>query len=981
MAELSTCPDASVFERLLAGNVWPDEADALEQHLAFCARCQTCLTQVDVSDPLLDRLRGSDAVAAQLPQGAVLEVLMRRLRDAPPPGIGEPDSVAGTPLLQNETLTVEPAPDFADLLGPPRGPGELGCLGPYRVIKVLGTGGMGVVFQAEDPQLERSIALKVLNANWATNPTARKRFQREARATAALEHDHIVPVYHVGEENGVFFLVMPLLRGESLDARLKRQGRLPVAEAMRIARETAVGLAAAHNCRLVHRDIKPANIWLESGGDTSLAPRVKILDFGLARTADNAEVTQRGVVIGTPAYMAPEQARGETVDHRADLFSLGCVLYQMCTGEVPFKGRDVLSTLTALAVDRPRPPCDLNPEVPAALSDLVMALLARIPSERPASAEAVVKALQAIEAIEHEQSLLGDRPATPGGKQTARNGPSSASSRRYRVILAVAATVLLTGLGLTGYHLGPAVIRIATNRGELIIETVDKDVEVAVKQAGELVEIIDLKTKQKIELKAGDYEVALSGKADGLRLSAKKFTLNRGGTKIVAVEWLKKDEKEPPAGEAEAFVLLDSKGAAMRKVGTLAEAVVAANDGDTIEVRGNGPFVTDPIKITQAALTIRSGAGFRPAIKLRSEAVEAKARLLETTGDLVVEGLEFQRMARDEQFAFSPWPALLQASKALHVANCRFITTKTRSAIQSDGAVCVVRNCELLCSECGFSVHMSPWTPVKSLVVDNCVATQSAQITFWTVGAKESPVRLSRNTWRAEMGPLAEMGPFWFQTWKPDRPEDTVKPPDKGVKVLRVEASGNVFDGGSVFYWHCGPNQVFPENLLPKLVSWKGEGNVFAGAGPLIELQRGKAAPEPVKGTQTLADWRRFWGTVEANSIRGIVRYQGGDLDSKARLTPDQLTPEDFRLRADSAGYRAGKDGKDLGADVDLVGPGKAYERWKKTPQYQEWLKETGQLRANAGSPPQIRNGLGMESVPVPNGDTLHIVRLAEVQP
>jgi hypothetical protein len=132
---------------------------------------------------------------------------------------------------------------------------------------------------------------------------------------------------------------------------------------------------------------------------------------------------------------------------------------------------------------------------------------------------------------------------------------------------------------------------------------------------------------------------------------------------------------------------------------------------------------------------------------------------------------------------------------------------------------------------------------------------------------------------------------------------------------------------------------------LTNLVGWNGEGNVFAGGGPLIEVQRGYVAPEPVKDTQTLADWRRLWGTAEANSIRGIVRYQGGDLLAKVNLAPEQLTPEDFRLRPDSAGYCAGTDGKDLGADVDLVGPGKAYKRWKKTPEYQQWLKETGQLK------------------------------------
>src|SRR5207244_1514663 len=167
------------------------------------------------------------------------------------------------------------------------------------------------------------------------------RFLREAQATAALEHDHVIPIYQVGSEGGVSFLAMPLLRGETLDDRLAREGRLSPAEALRIGREVAEGLAAAHECGLIHRDIKPANVWLEDrspkrpagepvSGPPAATSRVKILDFGLARPeADDAHLTQTGTISGTPAYMAPEQAAGTEIDQRCDLFSLGSVLYQM----------------------------------------------------------------------------------------------------------------------------------------------------------------------------------------------------------------------------------------------------------------------------------------------------------------------------------------------------------------------------------------------------------------------------------------------------------------------------------------------------------------------------------------------------------------------------------------------------------------------------------------------------------------------------
>jgi serine/threonine protein kinase len=206
---------------------------------------------------------------------------------------------------------------------------------------------MGVVYEAEDPQLKRRVALKAMLPNLGASESARKRFLREAQAAAAINHDNIVHIYQVGEDRGVPFMAMQFLDGESLEARLKRERRLPTAESLRIGRETAEGLAAAHQRGLIHRDIKPPNLWLEGA-----KRRVKILDFGVARAAgDEAHLTQTGAIIGTPAYMAPEQASAKPVDHGSDLFSLGCVLYRMTTGEMPFKGNDTISILAALALD------------------------------------------------------------------------------------------------------------------------------------------------------------------------------------------------------------------------------------------------------------------------------------------------------------------------------------------------------------------------------------------------------------------------------------------------------------------------------------------------------------------------------------------------------------------------------------------------------------------------------------------------------
>jgi serine/threonine protein kinase len=283
-----------------------------------------------------------------------------------------------------------PSPSY-DFLSPPQSPDEIGRLGCYRILQLLGEGGMGMVFKAEDVNLQRPVALKVMKPEVACNPSSLQRFVREARAAAALKHDHIVTIYQVEHETTVPFLAMEFLQGEPLDRWLQRH-RPTFRQALKLAREIALGLQAAHERGLIHRDIKPANIWLE-------APRgrVKILDFGLARATDgDSHLTQSGAILGTPAYMAPEQARSEKVDARSDLFSLGVVLYRLLTGEMPFRGDTLMAVLYAVTTHDPRPVHELNAAVPRVASDLITRLLAKRPEDRPQSAREVVAGIDAL---------------------------------------------------------------------------------------------------------------------------------------------------------------------------------------------------------------------------------------------------------------------------------------------------------------------------------------------------------------------------------------------------------------------------------------------------------------------------------------------------------------------------------------------------------------------------------------------------------
>ncbi|MBA4190096.1 MAG: hypothetical protein C0467_19090 [Planctomycetaceae bacterium] len=325
-------------------------------------------------------------------------------------------------------------------------------LGGYRIEQLLGEGGMGAVYLARDEQLSRPIAIKTIKP-LHTHPASIARFLREARASARIDHDNVVPIWHVGTDADIPFIAMPLLRGESLATRLERDPVQSVTVAVKIGRETAEGLAAAHALGITHRDIKPANLWLEAPPIGTLLPeigftRVKILDFGLARISDDIQLTAEGATMGTPAYMSPEQAKGEAVDHRTDLFSLGSVLYRMLTGILPFPGSNTLAVLSALASDIPPPVASVNAEVPPALAGLIDRLLSKDPNDRPASAREVADCLA-------NPDLLVERPHTPTSAH-ARRPPIL--TRRWKIIgTAIGVIVLLpTGIVLLDSKVPPA---------------------------------------------------------------------------------------------------------------------------------------------------------------------------------------------------------------------------------------------------------------------------------------------------------------------------------------------------------------------------------------------------------------------------------------------------------------------------------------------------------------------------------------------
>jgi serine/threonine protein kinase len=360
--------------------------------------------------------------------------------DHPQPGAAN----AGPPSPHSLGHKGSPACLLYPFLRTPVEPDEIGRLGNYRVLRLLGKGGMAFVFLAEDMALHRQVALKVLKPDLATED-AGERFLREARILASLKHQHLVTVYQVGQEGRVFYYAMELLQGETLESWMTRARRVELADILRLGEEIATGLVFLHSRNLVHRDVKPTNLWLEAPGQN-----IKILDLGLARLVnDDASFTYTGMLVGTPSFMSPEQARGERVDARSDLFSLGCVLYCLSTGRRPFDAPSTMAVLTALAVHAPDPPHELVPDLPVELSNLIMQLLEKDADDRPHSAAEV---LAEIQRIAGSAGCPGPRSLSSSTTEVAphsRPGKSRAVARRAaspRRRWAALAIVVLSGL-------------------------------------------------------------------------------------------------------------------------------------------------------------------------------------------------------------------------------------------------------------------------------------------------------------------------------------------------------------------------------------------------------------------------------------------------------------------------------------------------------------------------------------------------------
>jgi serine/threonine-protein kinase len=360
-----------------------------------------------------------------------------------------------------QTVLTQPAP--APGVDPEVLPSLVGQVvaGRYRVESLLGEGGMGSVYRAEHVQLQKSVALKVLHPEMTARPEAVRRFEREALASARIQHPHVVNATDFGKlEDGSFFLVLEYVSGKSLRRLVEERGALPPAHALALAIQIAEALAAAHQAGIVHRDLKPENVMLLEPNDG--IGFVKVLDFGIAKFSSGKAgeaLTRHGAIFGTPEYMAPEQARGDKVDERADVYALGVILYELLSGAVPFRAPELVTVLLKQINDKPPA---LPRSVPRALSDYVMTLLAKDVDARPPSALDAGKSLRAL------QSSVPAPDATSSPSSSVRTAFSTQPALAQRLASQIRATALLgvsTVLPAGGKVLGRASALVA--RGSL----------------------------------------------------------------------------------------------------------------------------------------------------------------------------------------------------------------------------------------------------------------------------------------------------------------------------------------------------------------------------------------------------------------------------------------------------------------------------------------------------------------------------------
>ncbi len=506
------CPDQTYLKKFLLGQLPVAEIEDCQHHLSQCDPCVETIENLSIGDTFtelaIDAIQNDPSDATGQDEALIEKTIQQ----------AEAWSVDDVGPVPTADLSLDKAAEVQRLVREPVEAGDIGAVDHYRLLRLIGAGSTGIVYLAIDTKLDRHVVLKVLRPS--LGELARQRFIAEAKATAAIDHPNVVTIYDVGNDGPLSYIAMQWIPGRTLEQLLSEHETLSVETTRQLVEQIANGLTAAHQRKLIHRDIKPANIWIPENDEPA-----KILDFGLVRVNDeDPQLTCTGMIAGTPCYMSPEQSRGDQLDERSDLFSLGCLMYQALSGKLPFRSDNALATLRSIQHDQPLELARIDPTIDQATSDLVMCLLAKSPARRPATAQALIQALHA-----DPQAWEFDVVET----QFAETIPKRRTvSTLWKLI---AAMLIGVGLAALGFAYGQQIVRLVMNEGEIQIETLVDDVKIEIIGDGEHVSIIDLATERSIEIKAGNYQIRELGTENSITVDKNRLTLSRGETEIVKI--------------------------------------------------------------------------------------------------------------------------------------------------------------------------------------------------------------------------------------------------------------------------------------------------------------------------------------------------------------------------------------------------------------------------------------------------------------
>lgn len=639
--------------------------------------------------------------------------------------------------------TAELSSDWTDtmakqLLQPPSHPEMLGRLGRYEIERLVGSGGMGVVFKAYDSELHRSVAIKMLAPHLSGSRSARERFAREARAAAAIVNDHVVPIHNVETEHATPYLVMQYIAGDSLQARLDGDGPLDVCEVLRIGMQVARGLAAAHAQGLIHRDVKPSNIMLDEN-----VARALLTDFGLARTQDEACLTRSGFHPGTPHYMSPEQVRGEELDGRSDLFSLGCVLYALCTGHPPYRADSGYAVMRRITDEQPRSIREQNALIPEWLDRVVMKLLEKDRESRFQSAEELAQILE--QCLAHVQkSTTEPLPAAVMPKA------SFFDSGRIR-------NWILAGMASAFLFLAGVFIILETNKGTITIKSEADNVPIRIKRSEKVVdEMVVSRTGKSVRLAAGEYVIEFDGDSQDLVVEGGSISLVRGETKTLQIVYKKSDSAETRMSSDKSESTIENSDVnALAQSESLASAIDAFNRDHSAELlAANSPLLTED-ELCAALWWHANHVDFSPAPRQSLLEIVRTGRLLPGWS------IQLKNVQWDEEKLWHGKPATSRAIE-INLVNQEQYVAPIRFQFTSSG--------------------LGSKIPANSPLADAIAEFNKHQ------AADQPPLTLQET--------LAALSTLWSK--EPNRHPEEPQPSDEAVIILKQIADQHTMDGHTI---------------------------------------------------------------------------------------------------------------------------------------------------------------------------------------